>query len=153
MASRLVHSSSSSSSSSSLPTPSPAAPVSLQTDRVDGDLPVPNGPTELRRDDAAEPPEEDDDAGRAMPLACLPQVVVLREQRHDGFDEAAAAAAGPSTSGPVSKWRPKDRVMDVQLLPPTPVVDHFFLTIATPSSRLNVRGVTINTTPTSPKAG
>ncbi|XP_037433769.1 regulatory-associated protein of TOR 1-like isoform X3 [Triticum dicoccoides] len=105
MASRLVHSSSSS-SSSSLPTPSLAA-VNHQTDRVDGELPVANGP-ELRREDAG----EEDEEGRAVALVpCLPQVVVLCEQRHEGFDEAAvAAAAGPSTSGLVSKWRPKDRM-------------------------------------------
>jgi hypothetical protein len=39
-------------------------------------------------------------------------MVVLRDQRHEGLDEAAAAGAGPSTSGIVSKWRPKERVMD-----------------------------------------
>uniref|UniRef100_A0ACD5Y4G3 Uncharacterized protein n=1 Tax=Avena sativa TaxID=4498 RepID=A0ACD5Y4G3_AVESA len=108
MASRLVHSSSSS-SSSSLPTPSLAAAVNLQADRVDGDLPAANGP-ELRRDDAGEPEEHEGEGKAAELIACLPQAVVLCEQRHDGFDEAAAAAAGPSTSGPVSKWRPKDRM-------------------------------------------
>uniref|UniRef100_A0ACD5YK02 Uncharacterized protein n=1 Tax=Avena sativa TaxID=4498 RepID=A0ACD5YK02_AVESA len=108
MASRLVHSSSSS-SSSSLPTPSLAAAVSLQADRVDGELPAANGPGP-RRDDAGEPEEHEDEGKAAALLACLPQAVVLCEQRHDGFDEAAAAAAGPSTSGPVSKWRPKDRM-------------------------------------------
>ena len=111
MESRLVHSSSSSSTSPLLPTPSPAAAAVnlLQTDRVDAELPAANGP-EPRRYDAGEP-EEEDAPGKAVTLvASLPQAVVLREQRHDGFDEAAAAAAGPSTSGPVSKWRPKDRV-------------------------------------------
>ena len=50
---------------------------------------------------------------RGVP-AVLPQVVVLCHQRHEGIDEAAAAAAAASsTSGLVSKWRPKDRVMDV----------------------------------------
>jgi regulator-associated protein of mTOR len=46
-------------------------------------------------------------------VAYLPQVVVLCEQRHKGINEATAAAAAPSTSGLVSKWRPKDQVMDV----------------------------------------
>lgn len=127
MASRLVHSSSSS-SSSSLPTPSLAA-VNHQTDRVDGELPVANGP-ELRRQDAV----EEDEEGKSVALVpCLPQVVVLCEQRHEGFDEAAAAAAGPSTSGLVSKWRPKDRVMDVAhaAIAPPPLVDHFYLRFAT----------------------
>ncbi|CAD6223694.1 unnamed protein product [Miscanthus lutarioriparius] len=49
---------------------------------------------------------------RGVP-AVLPQVVVLCHQRHEGIDEAAAAAAASSTSGLVSKWRPKDRVMEV----------------------------------------
>jgi regulator-associated protein of mTOR len=80
--------------------------------RADGDLPAANGPDPLLHADR----EEEEDGARAVGLvACLPQTVVLCEQRHDGFDEAAAAAAGPSTSGPVSKWRPKDRV---PLLPP-----------------------------------
>ena len=48
---------------------------------------------------------------RGVP-AVLPQVVVLCHQRHEGIDEAAAATAASSTSGLVSKWRPKDRVMD-----------------------------------------
>jgi hypothetical protein len=91
--------------------------VTLQADRADAaDLPAANGP-EPRRDDAGEPPEEEDEGRTVGLVACLPQTVVLCEQRHGGFDEAAAAAAGPSTSGPVSKWRPKDRVMDAQLMP------------------------------------
>jgi regulator-associated protein of mTOR len=50
---------------------------------------------------------------RPEPVVCLPQVVVLCEQHHEGLDEAAAAASAPSTSGLVSKWHPKDRVMDM----------------------------------------
>ncbi|XP_040384579.1 regulatory-associated protein of TOR 1-like isoform X1 [Oryza brachyantha] len=92
MASRLVHS-----SSASVPLPN------HHTNHLDGQLPVlDNGP---------DPPPRNDDP--PAPVALLPQVVVLCEQRHDGFDEAAAAtaaAAGSSTSGLVSKWRPKDRM-------------------------------------------
>uniref|UniRef100_A0A0D9XNB4 Raptor N-terminal CASPase-like domain-containing protein n=1 Tax=Leersia perrieri TaxID=77586 RepID=A0A0D9XNB4_9ORYZ len=99
MASRLVHSSTSSSAA-----PSAALPNHnhhhRRTSSVD-ELPVENGP-EPRRDAADEEPP--------APVAYLPQVVVLCEQRHEGFDEAAAAAAGPSTSGLVTKWRPKDRM-------------------------------------------
>ena len=72
---------------------------------VTDDLPVANGP-EPRN--GLEPAEVE----KPAPVAYLPQVVVLCEQRHEGIDEAASAAAGPSTSGLVSKWRPKDRVMD-----------------------------------------
>ncbi|KAL5204746.1 hypothetical protein ABZP36_009617 [Zizania latifolia] len=104
MASRLVHSSSSSSSASSSAAPSPAMPNHHLTNHVD-ERPVENGPEPLRRDADEETP-----ALAPAPMACLPQVVVLCEQRHQGIDEAAAAAAGPSTSGLVSKWRPKDRM-------------------------------------------
>ncbi|CAL4897253.1 unnamed protein product [Urochloa decumbens] len=107
MASRLVHSSSSPSPS---PSPSAAAPPAplpnhhhYGHNHVTDDLPVANGP-EPRN--GLEPAEVD----KPEPVAYLPQVVVLREQRHEGLDEAAAASAGPSTSGPVSKWRPKDRM-------------------------------------------
>jgi len=105
MASRLVHSSSSPSPS---PSPSMAAPTpplpNHHHNHVTDDLPVANGP-EPRN--GLEPAEVE----KPAPVAYLPQVVVLCEQRHEGIDEAAAAA-GPSTSGLVSKWRPKDRVMD-----------------------------------------
>jgi len=97
MPSRLGHS-----SSSPVPVPLPNHHHSHVTD----DLPVANGP-EPRN--GLEPAEVD----KPAPVTYLPQVVVLCEQRHEGIDEAAAAAAGPSTSGLVSKWRPKDRVMDV----------------------------------------
>ncbi|KAG8097536.1 hypothetical protein GUJ93_ZPchr0013g35852 [Zizania palustris] len=105
MASRLVHSSSSSSTSSvsSSAAPSPAMPNHHLTSHVD-ERPVENGPEPLRRDADEETP-----APAPTPMACLSQVAVLCEQRHEGFDEAAAAVAGPSTSGLVSKWRPKDR--------------------------------------------
>jgi regulator-associated protein of mTOR len=106
MASRLVHSSSSPS-----PSPSPAAPPAPLPNHhhhshVTDGLPVADGP-EPRN--GLEPPEVE----RPEPVVCLPQVAVLREQRHEGLDEAAAAASAPSTSGLVSKWRPKDRVMDL----------------------------------------
>jgi len=103
MASRLVHSSSSPSPSTAAP---PAPLPNHHHNHVTDDLPVANGP-EPRN--GLEPAEVD----KPAPVTYLPQVVVLCEQRHEGIDEAAAAAAGPSTSGLVSKWRPKDRVMDV----------------------------------------
>jgi regulator-associated protein of mTOR len=102
MASRLVHSSSSPSPSTAAP---PAPLPNHHHNHVTDDLPVANGP-EPRN--GLEPAEVEKPASVAYP----PQVVVLCEQRHEGIDEAAAAAAGPSTSGLVSKWRPKDRVMD-----------------------------------------
>ncbi|KAL5205507.1 hypothetical protein ABZP36_033716 [Zizania latifolia] len=89
-------------SSSSSVAPSPAMPNHLLTNHVVDELPVENGPESLRKD-------ADEETPAPAPMACLPQVVVLCEQRHGAFDEAAAAA-GPSTSGLVSKWRPKDRM-------------------------------------------
>ncbi|XP_025648920.1 regulatory-associated protein of TOR 1 isoform X1 [Arachis hypogaea] len=44
----------------------------------------------------------------ATSLAYLPQTVVLCELRHEAFE--AAVPVGPSESGLVSKWRPKDRM-------------------------------------------
>ncbi|XP_051130261.1 regulatory-associated protein of TOR 1 isoform X2 [Andrographis paniculata] len=41
-------------------------------------------------------------------MAYLPQTVVLCELRHDGFEDCIPS--GPSDSGLVSKWRPKDRM-------------------------------------------
>lgn len=41
-------------------------------------------------------------------MSYLPQTVVLCELRHDGFEDCMPA--GPSDSGLVSKWRPRDRV-------------------------------------------
>ncbi|GAV80856.1 WD40 domain-containing protein [Cephalotus follicularis] len=38
----------------------------------------------------------------------LPQTIVFCELRHDGFE--ASVATGPSDTGVVSKWRPKDRM-------------------------------------------
>ncbi|XP_062204192.1 regulatory-associated protein of TOR 1 isoform X2 [Phragmites australis] len=100
MASSLVHSSSSS------PSQSPAAPSAPlpnhHHNHVTDDLPVMNGPEPRNGLEA--------DEEKPAPVAYLPQVAVLCEQRHEGLDEAAAAAAGPSTSGLVSKWRPKDRM-------------------------------------------
>jgi len=103
MASRLVHSSSSPSPS---PSPSMAAPTpplpNHHHNHVTDDLPVANGPEPRNGLEVAE-------VEKPAPVVYLPQVVVLCEQRHEGIDEAAAAA-GPSTSGLVSKWRPKDRM-------------------------------------------
>lgn len=41
-------------------------------------------------------------------MAYLPQTVVLCELRHDGFEDCMPS--GPSDSGLVSRWRPRDRV-------------------------------------------
>ncbi|XP_044473402.1 regulatory-associated protein of TOR 1-like [Mangifera indica] len=41
-------------------------------------------------------------------MAYLPQAIVLCELRHDAFE--ASTPTGPSDSGVVSKWRPKDRM-------------------------------------------
>ncbi|KAL8039000.1 hypothetical protein ABFX02_10G006900 [Erythranthe guttata] len=41
-------------------------------------------------------------------MAYLPQTVVLCELRHDGFEDCMPS--GPSDSGLVSKWRPRDRM-------------------------------------------
>ncbi|GFP83213.1 regulatory-associated protein of tor 1 [Phtheirospermum japonicum] len=41
-------------------------------------------------------------------MAYLPQTVVLCELRHDGFEDCVPS--GPSDSGLVSKWRPRDRM-------------------------------------------
>lgn len=41
-------------------------------------------------------------------MAYLPQTVVLSELRHDAFE--SCMPSGPSDSGLVSRWRPKDRV-------------------------------------------
>jgi regulator-associated protein of mTOR len=90
MASRLVHSSSS-------PSPSPAEPPAPLPNHhhhshVTGDLPVAaNGP-EPRN--GLEPAEVE----RPEPVVCLPQVVVLCEQRHEGLDEAAAVSGTRSTT-------------------------------------------------------
>lgn len=47
-------------------------------------------------------------ATTATSMAYLPQTIVLCELRHDAFE--ACVPLGPSDSGLVSKWRPKDRV-------------------------------------------
>ncbi|KAL6653350.1 hypothetical protein ACP70R_008928 [Stipagrostis hirtigluma subsp. patula] len=103
MASRLVHSSSSSPSPAAAPLAAPLPNHGHHSHVADdGGIRVANDP-EPRNGLEAE--EE-----KPAPVAYLPQVLVLCEQRHEGLDEAAAAAAGPSTSGLVSKWRPKDRM-------------------------------------------
>ena len=78
MASRLIHSSSSPS------TAAPTAPLpNHHRNHVTDDLPLANGP-EPRN--GLEPAEVE----KPAPMAYLPQVVVLCEQRHEGIDEAAA---------------------------------------------------------------
>ncbi|KAJ6818131.1 regulatory-associated protein of TOR 2 isoform X1 [Iris pallida] len=54
--------------------------------------------------------EENPAAGAAATnsMAYLPQTVVLCDFRHEGFEECVPS--GPSESGLVSKWRPKDRM-------------------------------------------
>lgn len=69
---------------------------------------------DLRRDSEAASSSYDNagsgaGAGAATSMAYLPQTVVLCECRHDAFE--ACLPAGPSDSGLVSKWRPKDRVI------------------------------------------
>lgn len=44
----------------------------------------------------------------ATSMAYLPQTIVLCDLRHDAFE--VFPPAGPSDSGLLSKWRPKDRV-------------------------------------------
>lgn len=44
----------------------------------------------------------------ATSMAILPQAIFLCESRHEGFEECVPS--GPSESGLVSKWRPKDRM-------------------------------------------
>ncbi|KAL5550675.1 hypothetical protein UlMin_000851 [Ulmus minor] len=46
--------------------------------------------------------------GNATSMAYLPHNIVLCELRHDAFE--ACLPSGPSDSGLVSKWRPKDRM-------------------------------------------
>ncbi|KAL6905760.1 hypothetical protein ACP4OV_003361 [Aristida adscensionis] len=99
MASRLVHSSSSSPAAAAA---APALPSQHGHGQEADGLPAANGP-EPRNGLGA-------DEEKPAPVAYLPQAVVLCEQRHEGLDEAVATAAGPSTSGLVSKWRPKDRM-------------------------------------------
>ena len=41
-------------------------------------------------------------------MSYLPHAMVLCELRHEGFE--ALLPSGPPECGPVSKWRPKDRV-------------------------------------------
>lgn len=44
----------------------------------------------------------------ATSMSYLPHTLVLCELRHEGFE--AFVSSGPPECGPVSKWRPKDRV-------------------------------------------
>ncbi|KAL3536590.1 hypothetical protein ACH5RR_005051 [Cinchona calisaya] len=46
--------------------------------------------------------------GAVTSMAYLPQTVVLSDLRHDAFE--GSLPSGPSDSGLVSKWRPKDRM-------------------------------------------
>ncbi|KAF7825456.1 regulatory-associated protein of TOR 1-like [Senna tora] len=50
----------------------------------------------------------------ATSMAYLPQTVVLCELRHEAFE--ASVPTGPSESGVVSKWRPKERSMHLEML-------------------------------------
>ena len=69
----------------------------------DGDL------VSLRRDsDAASSSYGNAAISTATTMVYLPQTIVFCELRHDAFE--ACLPAGPSDSGLVSKWRPKDRV-------------------------------------------
>lgn len=62
----------------------------------------------LRRDSETASSSYGNAAVTATSMAYLPQTVVLCELRHDAFE--ASIPTGPSDSGLVSKWRPKDRV-------------------------------------------
>ncbi|PWZ36790.1 Regulatory-associated protein of TOR 1 [Zea mays] len=104
MASRFGHSSSSPSPSLAPVPPLPHHHHNHHQNHVADDLPVASGPEPKN---GLEVPEVE----KPAPEAYLPQVVVLCDYRHEGIDEATIAA--PSTSGLVSNWRPKDRVMDV----------------------------------------
>ncbi|EXB42394.1 Regulatory-associated protein of TOR 1 [Morus notabilis] len=69
----------------------------------DGDL------SSQRRDsDVASSSYGNATASTTTSMAYLPQTVVLCEFRHEAFE--ASLPAGPSDSGLVSKWRPKDRM-------------------------------------------
>lgn len=69
----------------------------------DGDL------NSLRREsETASSSYENATATTTTSMAYLPQTIVLCELRHDAFE--ARTPTGPSVSGLVSKWRPKDRV-------------------------------------------
>ncbi|KAG8650077.1 regulatory-associated protein of TOR 1 isoform X3 [Manihot esculenta] len=62
----------------------------------------------LRRDSETASSSYGNAAVTATSMAYLPQTVVLCELRHDAFE--ASIPTGPSDSGLVSKWRPKDRM-------------------------------------------
>ena len=49
-----------------------------------------------------------EEASSATSKAYLPQTIVLCDLRHEAFE--GCVPSGPSDSGLVSKWRPKDRV-------------------------------------------
>lgn len=65
--------------------------------------------SDLRREsETASSSYNENATGTTTSMAYLPQTVVLCELRHDSFE--ARMPTGPSDSGLVSKWRPKDRV-------------------------------------------
>lgn len=69
----------------------------------DGDL------NSLRREsETASSSYENATSTATTSMAYLPQTIVFCELRHDAFE--ARTPTGPSVSGLVSKWRPKDRV-------------------------------------------
>lgn len=49
-----------------------------------------------------------DNAMTTTSMAYFPQTIVLCELRHDRFEDSVPS--GPSDTGLVSKWRPRDRV-------------------------------------------
>ncbi|KAF5737274.1 regulatory-associated protein of TOR 1 isoform X1 [Tripterygium wilfordii] len=61
-----------------------------------------------RRDSESASSSYGGNAATATSLAYLPQTIVLCELRHDAFEDGVST--GPSDSGLVSKWRPKDRM-------------------------------------------
>ncbi|KAF5747663.1 regulatory-associated protein of TOR 1 isoform X1 [Tripterygium wilfordii] len=61
-----------------------------------------------RRDSETASSSYGGNAATATSLAYLPQTIVLCELRHDAFEDGVST--GPSDSGLVSKWRPKDRM-------------------------------------------
>ncbi|KAJ7950080.1 regulatory-associated protein of TOR 1-like [Quillaja saponaria] len=62
----------------------------------------------LQRRDSETASSSYGNASTTTSMAYLPQTVVLCELRHDAFE--ASVPTGPTDSGLVSKWRPKDRM-------------------------------------------
>ncbi|PRQ42771.1 putative transcription factor WD40-like family [Rosa chinensis] len=64
--------------------------------------------SQRRESETASSSYENATATTTTSMAYLPQTIVLCELRHDAFE--ARVPTGPSDSGLVSKWRPKDRM-------------------------------------------